>query len=297
MGYAMNLNHLKYFYEVAMRGGVTRASESLHVTPQTISAQLRLLEDSLGYELFEREGNKLIVNQEGKIVLDYAEEIFRMERELLSQIGSGEPQGRVSVSIGILDSIPKIWSSRAINKIYEQLDDVKVKTHETDFEQLLADLSLNKLDLILSDRPIPPNVSIRASNTLLLQSGFTFFAQAKYARKLSHQFPFSLDGQPMLLPGERSAQFSHILSWFDKLNIKPRVLGEFDDTELMKILGEQGHGVFCAPSIIAEPLQAQFKVREVGRTEEIRENYYAITSHRKIRNKAVEVILQSPWWV
>lgn len=286
----LNLNHLKYFYWVVKEESVTKAANQLFVTPQTVSAQLALLEESLGYTLFDRIGRRLQINQEGKLVMSYAEDIFKSSRELLAELKQLDHSSGIDVSIGILDSIPKILSCQILDKVYNEIDDVRIVTHETDFEQLLMDIAVNKLDMIISDRPVPPNVSVNAYSKLLTTSNFTFFSSPRTAKKLQANFPTCLDDYNFLMPGERSVQYTHVLSWFSRHNIRPRILGEFDDTELMKMLGQYGRGVFCAPTIIADFIQKQYRVKEIGRTDEITESYYSITPHRKIQNQAVNLI-------
>lgn len=285
-----NWNHLKYFYHVAREGSVTKAADRLCVTPQTISSQLALLEDALGYSLFDRHGKRLKINQEGQLVLRYAEDIFKTGRELLAELKNAELSSRREVSIGILDSIPKILSCQILDRVYSTCENIRIVTHETDFEQLLADLALNKLDMILSDRPVPPNVAVKAYSKLLTTSNFTFFATPKRARKLRASFPESLNQQHFLMPGERSVQYTHVLSWFSRLDLTPIILGEFDDTELMKMLGQQGRGIFCAPTIIAKYIQLQYGVKSIGTTDKIQESYYSITPERKIKNPVIELI-------
>lgn len=286
----LNLNHLKYFYQVAQEGTVTKAAERLFVTPQTVSAQLALLEESLGYALFDRIGKRLKLNTEGQLVLRYTEDIFKSCRELIAELNNLEHGQEIVVSIGILDSIPKILGNQVLERVYAEFDNVRIITHETDFEQLLADLALNKLDMILSDRPVPPNVSIQAYSQRLITSPFTFFATAKLAAKLRANFPTSLNDQNFLMPGERSVQYTHVRSWLSRMELRPRILGEFDDTELMKMLGQAGRGVFCAPSIISKSIQKQYRVKEIGHTDEITESYYSITPSRKTKNRVIDLI-------
>ncbi|CAA0103708.1 Transcriptional activator protein NhaR [Zhongshania aliphaticivorans] len=286
----LNLNHLKYFYAVAQYDTVTMAAEKLFVTPQTVSAQLGLLEDAIGYSLFDRVGKRLHLNKEGQIALRYTEDIFRSYRELISELNNLESTQEIILSIGILDSIPKTLSSQIFEAVYAEFSNVRIVTHETDFEQLLADLAINKLDMILSDRPLPPNVSVKAYSRRLISSDFTFFATAKLAAKLRARFPLSLDGQTFLMPGERSAQFTHVFSWLSQMDIRPHILGEFDDTELTKLLGQSGHGVFCAPSIFSESIQRQYRVKEVGKTGDIHEDYYSITPSRQSKHQIVDHI-------
>lgn len=286
----LNLNHLKYFYLVAQEGTVTKAAEQLFVTPQTVSAQLALLEDSLGYALFDRIGKRLKLNNEGQLVLRYTEDIFKSCRELIAELKNLEHSHELVVSLGILDSIPKILGNQVLERVYAAFDNVRIITHETDFEQLLADLALNKLDMILSDRPVPPNVAIKAYSQHLITSPFTFFATAKLAKKLRANFPESLNDQNFLMPGERSVQYTHVVSWLSRRELRPRILGEFDDTELMKMLGQSGRGVFCAPSIISQSIQQQYRVKEIGHTDEITESYYSITPSRKTKNRVIDLI-------
>ncbi len=289
----LNFNHLQYFYAVAKEGSVTRAAESLHVTPQTVSGQLATFEEYIGAPLFERHGKRLEPNSLGQITLRYADDIFNLGNELSRSLASHD-QGQVAnFNVGIVDAIPKVMVFEMLNDCFDLENRFILECHEADLNTLLADLSLNKLDLIISDQPLPVGVSVRAINHYLGEAGMTFFARKEECDRYQSDFPNSLHQAPFLMPGRNSAMHQNLVSWFVQSKISPKVVAEFDDSALLKFFGQTGRGIFCVATAVERDVLAQFDVAIIGRVDSISDRYYGIAPERKIKHPAVNTVLAS----
>jgi len=289
----INYKHLHYFWVVAKEGGIARASERLHLTPQTISGQLSLLEENLGEALFSRVGRNLELTETGRLALSYADEIYSLGGELEEMVRN-LPDGRPMVfKVGVADVVPKSIAYRLLAPALQLPEPVRIVCRENTIDSLLAELALHKIDLVISDGPVPSNVNVRGYNHQLGECGISFFAVPQLASKLSKNFPQSLNGAPLLLPSDITVVQSRLLKWFDKLHIHPRIVGEFDDSALMKAFGQAGTGVFIAPTPIAAEIKKQYGVVVIGKTDEVLEQFYAISVERKITHPAVAAITET----
>ncbi|MCU7934480.1 MAG: transcriptional activator NhaR [Candidatus Thiodiazotropha sp. (ex Dulcina madagascariensis)] len=289
----INYKHLRYFWVVAKEGGVTRASERLHLTPQTISGQLSLLEDHLGTTLFTRVGRNLELTETGRLVLSYADEIFSLGGEL-EEVIHQLPTGRSQLfRVGVVDVLPKSIAHRILQPALQMTDSVRMICREASLDTLLAELAVHRLDLVLADRPIPPTVSTRGFSHKLGECAAGFFATEQLRQQLKGDFPHCLDGAPLLLPSSGNQLRSNIDQWFDKYRIHPRLIAEFDDSALMKAFGQEGAGIFIAPAATKEEVERQFQVRSIGQVDEVREHFYAISIERRITHPVVSTLLET----
>ena len=238
----LNYHHLQYFHAIATHGSIAQAAKIIHITPQTLSAQLTLLENQLGYDLFERKGKRLILNDMGHITFSYAQEIFSLGDELLHSIKNHSTDFSFRFSIGVTDVIAKVFSFNLLKSIYDMDSSIKLVCKETSLDVLLGELAINKLDAVLSDTSLPTGSSLKAYNHLIGKCGVSFFAHKDIAKSLSSNFPFSLNEQPFFIAGEGSNQHLSVLSWFNQLEISPKIIGEFDDS----VLTEGMPAVKCA---------------------------------------------------
>jgi len=282
----LNYHHLYYFFVTAREGSIMRAAELLHLTPQTVSGQISTFEDYLGKKLFDRKGKRLILNQQGQYVYSYAEDIFSLGAELLQNLKQQEPGSQLLFTIGVTDIIPKVLAFDLFKTCLDHEENLKLVCKEGDLDSLLVDLALNKIDIIFSDQPLPPGANVKAYNHFVGETGMTFFADPSLSKKMQGEFPQSLDKFPMLLPGEKSTQRVELTAWFDRLNIVPDIVAEFEDSALMKLFGQSGYGVFCAPSPIAEHVAEQYQVDVIGASSEITEDFYLISPERKLKHPA-----------
>jgi LysR family transcriptional regulator, transcriptional activator of nhaA len=289
----INYKHLHYFWAVAKQGGITRASERLHLTPQTISGQISLLEDSFGEALFRKVGRNLELTETGRLVLSYADEIFSLGGELEEMVRNLPADRPYIFKVGVVDVVPKSIAYRLLGPALELPDPVRIVCKESSLDNLLAELALHRIDMVIADGPIPAGLGVRGFNHSLGECGVSFLAIDKLAKSLSGNFPQSLNAAPLLLPSEINLVRPRLMEWLDGLHIHPRIVGEFDDSALMKAFGQAGAGVFVAPSAIAEEAAEQYGVQIVGNTEEVREQFYAISIERRISHPAVSAITET----
>ena len=286
----LNMHHLKLFWAVAKEGNLTRASATLHLTPQTVSMQIRDFEASIGEKLFHRTGRRLSLTDLGRVALQYADEIFSLSQEL-SETLRGQPSGRpLRLVVGIADVLPKLIAHRLIEPAFHLGEPVRIACREGTPEKLLSELAVHGVDVVLSDGPIPSAVRVKAYNHRLGSCAVTFMARAELAASLRPEFPKSLDGAPLLLPSESAVVRRELDGWFDSLVITPVIVGEFDDSALMKVFGQAGVGAFPVPTVIADEVAQQYGVQIIGTTEELAESFYAISIERRVRHPAVGAI-------
>lgn len=289
----MNLKHLRYFWAVATHGSIARASEVLYLTPQTISGQLRELEQQLNAKLFQKSGRNLVLTDTGRLVFSYADEMFRLGDELQDVLAGRTPGAALTLTVGVAMVVPKLLAYRVLKPVLEMQDRVRLVCQEAPLVDLLAELSVHKLDLVLADSPISPALNIRAYNHLLGESGISFFATHNKARKYAARFPRSLNGAPMLMPTASSALRRMLEQWFERQEVRPAIVAEFEDRALMKAFGEADAGIFTSPTAVENDVVAKYGVRVIGRTDDIKEHFYAISAERRIKHPAVTAITET----
>ncbi|MBO9536698.1 transcriptional activator NhaR [Herbaspirillum sp.] len=287
---SLNYKHLHYFWTIAKAGGVARASERLHLTAQTVSGQLALFEENLGYQLFDRVGRRLELNDEGRMVFDYADRIFTIGEELEEALRF-RPGGRaLQLRVGVADAVPKAIAYLLLETALAMQEPIRIVCREGKLDVLLADLAIHRLDIVIADSPMPANVDVRGYHHLLGECDTSFFATPELARRYKKGFPHSLDGAPFLMPGEDAAVRPRLLRWFEKERIRPQITGEFDDGALLLAFGDAGAGIFAAPAAIAAQIKKQYGLVEIGKTDAVREQFYAISVERKLTHPAVLAI-------
>lgn len=288
----MNYKHLHYFWSVAHAGGVAAAAGRLHITPQTISGQIKLLEESLGVMLFEPSGRGLALTEAGRRALSYADEIFALGDELRISIARQGETRTLTFRVGISDALPKAIAWRLLEPATKLPEPVRLICREGKFDNLLGELALHQLDVVLADRPLPTGIGVRAHSHKLGESDLAFFAVPELAGTC-RDFPACLDGAPLLLPGKDASTRDRIEHWLEQEHLYPRIVGEFDDGALMKAFGQAGYGFFSASTVIAAEVEAQHGVQEIGRTSKVRETFYAITGERRITHPATLAVTQA----
>jgi LysR family transcriptional activator of nhaA len=282
----LNYKHLRYFWAVARSGSIARAGMQLHVTPQSISGQLAELQGVLGVELFRRAGRGLELTDTGRRILSYADEIFALGDELL-EVARGEAARKIlPFRIGVADSVPKSVTHRILEPALHLDEPVRLICREGRLVSLLADLAVHRIDMVIADRAMPSDVNVRGFSHLL----GSVFGTDGLLRTLKRTFPALLDGAPFLLPGDGVAIQPRLLQWFEATGVRPRIVGEFDDSALLKAFGQGGAGLFVAPTALARYVRKQYGVRAVGQIGAVNEQLYAITTERRLRHPATVAI-------
>lgn len=282
----LNYHHLQYFSVVAQLGSVVKAGRQLGVSQPTISAQLRLLEEALGEKLFERRGRNLVLNEMGRLVQRYADEIFGLGRELVDAVQGRPSGGPQRFTVGISDALPKLTTLKLLRPAMEVTPQYRLVLRIDKTERLLGELSIHGLDLVLSDQPVPPSLKVRAFNHLLGESDVTVFGAEQVAERYRRGFPRSLQSAPFVLQTENTALRRSLDHWFAAARIRPTIVAEAEDMGMLQILGQQGLGLFVAPTVAADAIKRQHEVRAIGRISAVKERFYAITVERRLRHPA-----------
>lgn len=289
----LNYKQLNYFWQVARAGSIARASEQLDLTPQTLSGQIGLLEASLEASLFRRVGRGLELTETGRLALSYADEIFEIGAEMEQALSGGTVKQVATFRVGIADVMPKSIVYRLLAPAMSLNEPIKIICREDKLDKLLGDLAIHRLDLVLSDRPMPAEMDIKGLNHKLGECGVSFFAAPALAEKYGANFPVSLNHAPLLVPSLDTAMRGRLMRWFDSQRLRPQIVGEFDDSALMKAFGQAGIGIFTAPSVIADEITQQYGVVVLGRIDEVLDFYYAISVERKFDHPAVLAICET----
>ena len=289
----LNFRHLYYFWVVAKEGSITRAADRLDVAVQTISAQLSLLEQSVGKSLLAPQGRRLVLTEAGRIALAYADQIFLLSEQMMDTLATSDTEHSMRLTVGISDSVPKLITSHLLEAALALPQRVRLVCYEYQLDNLLADLALHKLDVVLTDRALPTGSTLRVFSHMLFESEMTVVGTAALAQLYSPAFPKNLNGAPFLLPTRNNALRLKIDEWFELQGVHPDIVGEFEDNALLNTFGRRGLGLFFAPAALAADLAEQLQAVLVGRVPEVREQFYAISNERKIQHPAVEAILAS----
>ena len=287
----MNFKHLHYFWVAARAGGVLRAGEQLHTTPQTLSGQIKLLEERLGRKLFRKAGRRLELTEDGRVALGYADEIFHLGQALEAAMRVKRDGPRVvEFRVGVADLVVKAMAYRLLEPALNMAEPVHLVCHEGKLEDLLGRLALHRLDLVIADEPLPSRVSIKAFNHALGASPVSFLCAPSLAARLKGEFPRCLDGMPMLVQGAASSLRQQFDAWITRAGLHPRIVGEFDDSALMMAFGREGRGIFMAPAVLEQELSVQYGVQVIGRSTELSEQFFAISVERRISHPCVAAI-------
>lgn len=290
----MNFKHLHYFWAAAKAGGIVRAGEQLHISPQTLSGQIKLLEDRLGCDLFRKAGRRLELTDAGHVAMGYAEQIFALGAELEMALGPARRGATVlECRVGIADSVPKAIAYRLLEPALDAGVAVRLICHEGKFQDLLAKLAVQRLDLVLADEPVRKQLGVKAFNHPLGETAMSFFCTRGLQAQLSTDFPACLEGAPMLVQGGASAMRQRLALWLHQHGLAVNVVGEFDDAALLKAFGREGRGVFMAPTVLEAETCEQYGVQVLGRTGELVEEFFAVSVERRITHPGVAAITEA----
>lgn len=286
----LNYHHLRYFYAVAKEGSLARAADKLRVSQPSISEQIRELEGALGEKLFQREGRNNKLTDAGQVVFGYAEDIFALGRELMNAVKQRPGARELRFYVGVADSFPKLVTNEILKPVFAMPQTVHVICREGKMEDLLAQLAAHRLDLVLADEPASSSANFKTFNHSLGESGTTFCAERRLAAKIKQGFPKSLHEAPALLPSENTPFRRTLESWFREEHIAPRVVAEFEDLALMKVMASEGRGFIAVPSMAARDAVEHYGFQILGEATKCRVSFHAITAERRIHHPAATVI-------
>lgn len=288
----INFKHLYYVREVANAGSIARASERLHLTPQTISGQIGVLEDSLELKLFRRRGRALELTEAGRMAVEYADKIFQLGTELEERLQQSPKSSSQVFRVGVSDLVPKSIAYRLLEPAIQLNNQMRIVCTEGQLTDLLGELAVHRMDLVIADSPMPPNMNIKGFSHKLGYSSLSFFATPELKASLEGAFPQNLNDTPLLIPSEGSALRNNLMRWFHEHHIHPRVVGEFDDSALMKVFAFAGTGILVASTALETNLQQEGNLEVIGRVPDLTEQYFAISIERRITNPAIKAITE-----
>ena len=286
----LNYKHLHYFWVVAQEGSITRAAERLGVAIQTISGQLSLLERQLGKALFNSQGRGLVLSEAGRAALGYADQIFQLGEDLIDAVQASDSASTLRLRAGISDGIPKLLAYQLLSSVTQMPNEVRLICDEDEFEDLLADLALHKLDVVLTDRAAPVGGNLKVFSTKLGDFATGVFGCSELIARYAPGFPDSLQDAPLLLPTRHHALRGRIDRWLETYRLRPKIIGEFEDSALLNTFGRGGLGLFPAPLALAAQIEEQLNARPLGPMQGVSEQIYAISNERRIRHPAIEVL-------
>ncbi|MES2512141.1 MAG: LysR family transcriptional regulator [Pseudomonadota bacterium] len=285
-----NYRHLYYFWVVAKEGGMARAAARLGMAVQTVSTQVRELERSLGYALLKPAGRGLALTDAGTEAMRQAEQIFQLGEQLASAVRDAASTPSVRLAVGISEGLPKLSVHRLLQPVMHEAN-LRLLCHEDEFEDLLGDLALHRLDVVLADRPAPANPNLKVYSHALGSSPLAWYAPAALAATARRGFPQSLARVPVLMPTTHAASRARLDQWFERHAIKPRIVGEFEDSALLETFGAAGMGVFPGAELLHDELTSRYGVRRVGSCEGVAEHFFAIAAHKKLLHPLVQKLL------
>lgn len=289
----LNYHHFMYFWMTVREGGIQAASRKLSLAHPTVSVQIKRLEENLGHALFDRSRRKLELTEAGEMAYRYADEIFSLGREFVDALNGQAPGDTVRLAVGTSDVMPKLVVRSLLDPALHLDIPVRLMCTEDRFDRLLGELAMHRLDVVLADAPCPPGSGVKAFNHLLGECSVTFFATRRLAAELRAGFPGSLDGAPLLFPSAETALGRAVRQWFESEGIRPNVVGEFDDSALMKAFGQSGLGAFPMPSVSEADVKKHYGAEIIGRAETLRARFYAISPERRLKNPAVVAICET----
>ena len=290
MAAPFNYRHLYYFWVVAKEGGMSRAAERLDMAVQTVSAQVRSLEQSLGHALFKPAGRGIALTAAGTVAMAHAEQIFQLGEQLPAAVREAATGQGLRLAVGISDGLPKLVVRHLLQPA---LGDQRVRLlcHEDEFDRLLGDLALHRLDVVLSDRAAPPNPNLRLYSHALGEAPLAWFAPVAMAKRSKLPFPASLADMPLLLPTGHSAVRPRLDQWFERQGLRPQVAGEFEDSALLAAFGRSGMGAFPASRWSREELLKDSGLRLLGDSPDLVEQFFLISAERRIQHPLVQRLL------
>lgn len=291
---SLNFQHLYYFWIVAREGGISRASDALDLSASTISAQVTQLERTLEVKLFRRVGRNIRLTEVGHVAFRYAEEIFSLGSEMTHAIRGWHTEGPVLLQVGIADAVPKLVATRFLRPALEELPEVHLICREDRPDRLLAELALHHFDVLLLDAPLEAGPAVKAHSHLLAEWPLAFFGKPSLVAELAPDFPRSLEAAPVLLPTAGSTIRRQLDRFFEDREIRCRVVGEFEDSALVKSFSEAGAGFFAAPAALAEDLERQHGSALLGVLDDYAVSYFAVTVERRLEHPGVAAICGAP---
>lgn len=288
----LNFHHLRYFWAVARKGGVRKAAQELNVSQPSISAQLKLLEEALGEKLFQRSGRNLVLTESGQLVLSYADEIFSAGRELMNAVKQRPGTRALQLNVGMTDSLSKLIAFEILEPAFKFSHPTHIVCRQAEIGPLVQNLQSHRLDIVLADEPASSSLKTKTFNHRLGRSGVTFCAAPAIAAKLRRNFPQSLNGASALLPSTNMGMRTALETWFDAQGVRPRLVGEFEDSALMEVASSGALGFTTVHTVVDHAALKHYGLKVIAKVEECGSDFYAITAERLVKHPVALAITE-----
>ncbi|MGR6833188.1 transcriptional activator NhaR [Aliivibrio wodanis] len=282
----LNYNHLYYFWMVCKQGSVTKAAEALFLTPQTVTGQIKALEERVDGKLTKRNGRNVEPTELGQLIYKYADRMFGLSYEMLDIVNYSQ-QSNVLFDVGVADSLSKRLVSKVLSTTVPEDASIHLRCFESTHELLLEQLSQHKLDMILSDCPVDSSQNSGLFSKKLGECNMSFFCSKEMT---DFSFPEVLEKKKLLIPGSRTSMGRKVIQWCDQQGITPNILGEFDDVALMKAFARENNAVFLAPTVYMKEADSDLSLHRIADVNDLKEEYYVIFAERMIQHPAVKSI-------
>jgi LysR family transcriptional regulator, transcriptional activator of nhaA len=292
MSLSFSYRHLYYFWVVAHEGGMARAAARLGMAVQTVSAQVRALERSLGHALLKPAGRGLALTEAGVTAMRQADQIFQLGEQLPAAVRESTVAPGLRLSVGISDGLPKLVVWRLLQPVL-QSPNLRLVCHEDGFDDLLADLALHRVDVVIADRATRPHPHLKVYSHPLGSSAVAWYAPPRLHAAARRGFPKSLARVPIVLPSAHLAMRLPIDQWLERHGIRPRIAGEFSDSALLKTFGASGMGAFPAAEMVHDDLVSRYGVKRLGPCDGVDEQFFAIGTEKKVLHPLVQRLLPS----
>jgi LysR family transcriptional activator of nhaA len=225
------------------------------------------------------------------VAMKQADQIFQLGESLPARVKDAASVPSVRLTVGICDSLPKMVAHRLLLPVID-VKNLKLTCYEGQLDDLLGDLALHRLDVVLSDRPASFNPNIKLYSHALGVTDIAWYGNSKMLKASQRNFPKCLETVPVLLPTAHTAVRDRLDHWFEQRAIKPNIVGEFEDSALLKTFGANGMGVFPAAEWVHADLTAHYAVHRVGACDGVKEHIFAIGTERKVQHPLVQQLLQ-----
>jgi LysR family transcriptional regulator, transcriptional activator of nhaA len=288
MNFQLNYHHLRYFLGVAAAGGIKAASDELHVSPPTLSAQVRELEGFLGRPLFLREGRSLVLTDTGRVVRRYAERIFAFGDEMVEVVRRGAPSGQETVYLGVVDAVPKLLASAILVRAWQEAPGLRVVVREGLPGELFPALAAHQLDIVLANEPAPSSLKTLVHSTRAGRFGVHFVADASLRKK--YQMNRSLDGFPVLLPTRESPLRREVDRWLSEQGVRPVIRAEFDDAATMCEMAADGAGAAPLLSPVLQAVGKRYGLHPLPLRTGLHEELFVARAERQFTHEGPRVI-------
>jgi len=286
----LNYNHLRYFHAIVKEGTLTRAAERLHVSQSALSIQLKKLEESLECPLFEREHKSLKLTEEGRMVLDYADTIFRAGEEMLATLQNQSGRYRNQLRVGAVSTLSKNFQIDFLREAFED-NELEVIIHSSSLRELLNELKAHTIDLILSNNPVLRHSDLAIHSHLLSEQALSLVGPPSFQKDRPFKFPEDLRDQPMVLPSEESSVRASFDLLMEQAGFAPLIAAETNDMAMLRVIARETEAIALVPPVVVKYELNNHRLVELYQIPDISETFYAITASRRYPNPYIQKLL------